>query len=132
MVTLRQYQPTDKNLVYATFLKSLYYGNTYYRSIDQDAYFAGYGKVLNFLTTKSGVDIRIACLHDEPDVIVGYAIVEYGMLHYVYVKTVWRNQGIAKLLLQGLELNSCTHLTTISKDVKILSKLKFNPFLIGE
>ncbi len=132
MITLRAFQPTDKNLVYATFLKSLYFGCSFMRQIDQDAYYAGYGKVLDHLVQKPGLDIRMCCLMDDPDVVVGWAMVEpeAHVLHYIYVKSAWRNQGIAKLLLLATELNTCTHLTDLSTNVTLLKKLKFNPFLI--
>lgn len=49
--------------------------------------------------------LRIACLPDDSDAILGWAVVssdEPPTLHYVYVRKDARGQGIARLLLAGV------------------------------
>lgn len=46
------------------------------------------------------VYVRVCCLREDPDVILGYAICEGDhILHYVHVKEAWRKFGIATSLL---------------------------------
>jgi GNAT superfamily N-acetyltransferase len=75
--------------------------------------------------------IKIACLKDEPDVIIGYSILShnYQTIHFVYVKEKWRKRGIGRSLLPQYP-TSVSHLTTLGKS--LLNKLhnpNFNPFL---
>lgn len=50
--------------------------------------------------------LRVACLPDDSDAIVGWAVVSTDAspkLHYVYVRKELRGQGIARVLLAGVE-----------------------------
>lgn len=50
--------------------------------------------------------LRVACLPDDSDAILGWAALsadEPPTLHYVYVRKDARKQGIARLLLAGVE-----------------------------
>ena len=51
--------------------------------------------------------LRVACLPDDSDAILGWAVIsadEPHTLHYVYVRKDARKQGIARLLLAGVDL----------------------------
>lgn len=50
-----------------------------------------------------GTELRIACLPDDPDAILGWAAVAPPSLHYVYVRKELRGQGLARALLHGIE-----------------------------
>lgn len=74
--------------------------------------------------------IKIACLKEDPDVILGYSVLsnDYQTIDWVFVKSAWRNKGIARSLLP-LYPTSVTHLTKLGKE--LLPKFKdcvFNPF----
>lgn len=47
--------------------------------------------------------LRVACLPDDEDAIIGWAAIEGSKLHYVYVRKEARKQGIARLLLVGID-----------------------------
>lgn len=50
--------------------------------------------------------LRVACLPDDTDAILGWAALsanEAPTLHYVYVRKDARKQGIARLLLAGVD-----------------------------
>lgn len=132
MIKIRPAVASDKSLILSTFLKSLYYSNDFYGQIDQKAYFDGYGRVIEHLLQKSVLRPLVACLADEPEVVLGWALVEpeASVIHYCYVKKAWRNQGIAKQLVQGLELKICTHLTKAGNAIRLKKSITFNPFKI--
>jgi GNAT superfamily N-acetyltransferase len=52
---------------------------------------------VDHLLSKS--DVWVACNPDDSDQIFGWIAVEDGRMHYMYVKDVYRGQGIAKELL---------------------------------
>lgn len=126
MIKLRIALLTDENFIKATMLKGLYYGNEFFRQMKQDTFFKVYGEHVGNLLANSTV--LVACLAEDPDVILGYAIVDEPALHYIFVKEAWRGKGIATMLVQNLTLDVVTHLTTVGNTVRIKKLLEFNPF----
>lgn len=116
----------DSNFIYATWLQGLYHGNSFYRQIDKESYYRNYRRVLDSILAKS--KITIVCLNEDPTVILGFVVYDREVLHWVFVKPVWRTNGIAKSLIpQGI--TKVTHLTTAGKAAKP-KKWAFDPFLI--
>jgi len=127
-IQIRDLTTADEPFVYSTMLRSLYYGNSYYNSILQSKFFQMYPIVIRNLIAKSAV--RIACLPDEPDVILGYALLEPNIIHFVYVKEAWRKQGVAKALTTDHTAQFVTHITKIGNAIRLNKKLELDPFLI--
>jgi GNAT superfamily N-acetyltransferase len=50
---------------------------------------------------------RVAAAAKDPVVIYGFAVLEPGLIHMVYVRRPWRKMGIARALLSGLRLEDC-------------------------
>ncbi len=127
---LRPYKPEDKAFVMATFLRGLYYGESWFSMIPKDIFMSNYKLVGEALISKATV--HVACLPDDPDVILGYSILstDYSTIHYVFVKSSFRNRGIMKALIPSMP-TTVTHLTALGKT--LLPKLKdciFNPFAL--
>ena len=126
---IRDMKEEDKNFILATFLRGLYYGDSWFSLIPKEIFMVNYKPVAEALLLK-GV-VKIACLKEEPDVILGYSIMSnnYQVVHWVYVKNSWRQKGIATTLLPQYP-GSVSHLTALGR--KLLSKFKstviFNPF----
>ncbi len=128
LITIRDGQPGDVNFIYATWLKGLRFGNDLFREIPAKVYFEAYHKVVEALLNRPGVVIRVACLLEDPDVILGYSVSKGDRLDYVFVKTAWRKIGIAKNLVPPT-IRVATHLT--KEGLSILRKrpdMHFNPF----
>lgn len=97
--------------------------------------------VLEDLLKRPTALLDIACLKDDPDVIIGFALAEPGeyVLHYMYVKRAFRRFGVATEILgyMGLELSRCT-VTHVTDDLLTISKSKqypnltYNPYLLME
>lgn len=50
--------------------------------------------------------LRVACLPDDPDAILGWAVITADQppkLHFVYVRKEARKNGIARMLLAGVD-----------------------------
>lgn len=126
MRLLRIATANDYPLIYATWLRSQYYGNTWFKEIEQNTFYDNYKKiVLQRLTSST---IVISCLESDPDVILGYAVMSLDetVLHWVYVKRAWRRFGIAKEMVPET-IKTVTSLTRVAKP--LLKDRKFNPFL---
>lgn len=133
-VTIRPYIENDKNFILNSWLYGFKEGCEYFRLIEKDAYKDKYGQVIHNILERESTDIKIICLKEDQNIIVGYSITElrppFIILHWMYVKQDWRNNGIARMLVpEGL--THATHLTKIGKALlKRHPDVSFNPFLI--
>lgn len=131
-IQIRPVEEGDINFIYATWLRALYYGGSpFYKAIDKKAFFYNYEGVIARILLKTAVKASVACLQDEPGVILGYAVTEpdKALAHFVFVKDAWRKQSIAKLLIPG-ELKVCTHLTDLGDRLRKKKGMEFDPFKI--
>ena len=140
LIDIRPYIEDDKNFVLATWLRGLYYGDSFYNSIPKAIFMENYHSILEGFLVRNADNIVVACLKEDPDVILGYSVMrqlkigeaDISVLDWIFVKTAWRGIGIAKMLLPK-KVNACTHLTKLgasiikSHDLNII----FNPFLLG-
>lgn len=132
LYTVRPYDVSDKAFIMSTFLRGLYYGDSWFSQIDKSSFMNNYKHVVESLIDTGNTVVLVACLKDEPSVILGYSILgnELNRVHFVYVKKPWRNQGIAtRLLPQSPKV--ITHLTNLART--LLSKYPeaiFNPFAL--
>lgn len=124
-VTIRDPQPHDINFILSTALKGLYYGSKFWAEIDQDAFFKNYEPFLKTLMLKN--TIKIACLDDDQDVILGWSMYHNQTLDFIFVKKSYRKLGIAKLLWPK-DINTVSHITDVGNSVRKKMGLKFNPF----
>ncbi len=131
LFSIRDYLPEDLHFILSTWLRGLFYNSNTFRGIDKKSFFQHYEPVLRRLIASSRG--RIACLVEDPSVILGYAFYEIPkldvILHYIYVKQAFRRIGIAKDLMP-MKINQVTHLTLLGQ--KILEShfkhIKFDPF----
>lgn len=128
LIAFRDAVMADKPFILATWLKGLRFGNIWYRLIEDKVYFKVYHAVIESLLAKPGVVIKVACLKEDPQVILGYVVYEGPKAHWVQVKKAWRNIGIARTLLPG-EITTVTHLTEIGRSIFLKKGWTFNPFL---
>jgi hypothetical protein len=104
-VIVRKFDPiTDSGFIYSSYPKGVYHG-AYIPINPKDDYKvksswfkAFYDKVKHQLAHST---VLIACMSDDPNTILGYAILTGDKLIFTYVKELFRNQGIATLLTHG-------------------------------
>lgn len=127
---IRDYKAEDANFILATFLRGIYYGDSWFSVIPKAIFMANYKKVAQALVGSGKCSIQVACLLDDPDTIIGYSILSanHQNIHFVYVKDKWRHRGVARSLLPP-KLIAATHLTQLGQ--KLMSKypgIIFDPF----
>lgn len=128
---IRDMLPTDENFIFATWLKGLYYGNEFIRWIPEPSFFFNYRRVIKAILGLPRVKVRVACLKEDPNEILGYAVIEendeFSTLHWVFTKEVWRKMGVARKLAPD-NVKEVTHLTKVGKSIKP-DAWAYNPFL---
>lgn len=129
LITTRDYAPADHPFIMSTFLRGLYYGDSWFSEIKKSIFMPNYHHVIEALLKKPTTRIRVACLVEDKDVILGYCVFSAGTVHYSFVKKAWRNIGIAKSLLP-MDIKQVTHLTKVGLDITKKKGWDFNPFAI--
>lgn len=132
LVAIRDYAPGDKNFIYASWLRGMYYGESWLSLMEKDVFMASYHKVIENLLDSPSAQIKIACLKDDADVILGYSVMSRiaPVVHWTFVKSAWRGIGIAKMLVPK-ETKIVTNLT--KSGLAILRKhpgVTYNPLLV--
>lgn len=127
---VRDFKPEDKNLIYESWLKGLYFGMDYYKEIPAHIYNKKYRSVVDLLFSM-GAKVKVACLKEDEDSILGYAVYtqDEKRLHWCFTKHAWRKIGIAKQLIPST-IEEVTHISRVG--LSILRKnprVIFNPFL---
>lgn len=127
--TGRDYPTGYTGLVFSKWLRSLRYGNDFFKLIDPDAYYEAYQQYIARILLKPDCLARFAYLSTEPDVVLGFSICRDNILDYVHVHKDFRQLGIGKHLIPA-GIDTVTHLTRTGMTIwnKKYKHWKFNPF----
>ena len=128
LISFRPMAKDDFNFILITWLHSLKFGNDYFKEWDDRKYYDKYQIFLKELLTKEDTQIKIACLSEDNDVILGYAIARPPILDFVYVKKAWRNIGLAKELVKHFEITTVSHLTKAGNAIRKRKGWGFEPY----
>lgn len=133
LIALRGAHKDDLSFIYSTWLRGLYYGDSVFSEMEKTAFMKVYHSVITSILNLVGSKVIVACLKEDPEIILGYAVVsgDEKVLHWVFVKKSWRGIGIAKSLVPST-VQYVTHLTKVALGIiRKSNKFKFNPFLLG-
>lgn len=141
LITFRSAQKTDEAFIYRSILMGTFHGNRpakgrsidpkapvdFFSSIDQDTFMKFYHLHLEHIFSRPNVTIGIACLVEDPDVILGFSVFEPEILHFVFVKPDWRKIGLATDLVPK-SIKSVTGFTRVGEIIRRRKGLMFNPW----
>lgn len=130
LYNIRSGNDNDKNFILATFLRGLYYGESFFSKIPKDIFMNRYKLVAQALVNDKSTVIKVACLPEDPDVILGYTMLsaDQKTIYWVFVKTAWRKRGIAKTLVPT-NPDYVAHLTKLGQSLLYkLPNVQLNPF----
>ncbi len=132
LVKIRDWRLGDENFILSTFLRGLYYGNDWFKEIPKDIFMHHYHAFAERLLAAPTVTVKVACLKEDEDVILGYSIsrelpLNNTVLDFIFVKSAWRRIGIGRSLLPS-SFNTVSQLTKVGKALKP-SNCIFNPFI---
>lgn len=106
-IQIRPYDHTDKDFIYASWLHNYKHSSKFAQRIRNDLYYFWHEKLITAILSRTNTHVSIACLPEDPEVILGYIVTEqYNVLgelrpviHFCLVKEKWRKMGIAKGLV---------------------------------
>jgi GNAT superfamily N-acetyltransferase len=117
-----------RSLIFSKWLRSLRYGNDYFRLINKDNYFKVYHRyVENILTAAT---VKFAVLAEDHDVVLGFSVSRDGILDYVHVHKDYRRVGLGTALLPS-QVTIITHITRSGASLwhNRFPEAVFNPFI---
>lgn len=99
-VIVRDFNPKlDSGFIYSTWPKSVFYRGVHVEyDVDRRAWFEDFHAYMKLHMPDA--HIYVACMHDDPHTILGYSVVYGRALQFIYVKELFRQQGIAMLMLK--------------------------------
>ena len=128
LVAFRPGNMGDKNFIFSTWLKGLRFGNDWFGLIPSKVYFSIYHGVIEGILSKPNVKVKVACLKEDPNVILGYAVYTDSRLDWLHVKKAWRKIGLARDLVPKT-ITTVSHLTDTGRSIlKKHEHISFNPF----
>ncbi len=96
-IVLRAFIPeSDSACIFTTWRNSAYYGSGGHGE-SANRFFKKHTAVMKDILRVASV--RIACLEDHPDTIIGYSVYTGNHLDWIYVKVDFRCKGIGSLLM---------------------------------
>src|SRR5690349_7490122 len=121
---------SDHAFVYATWLQSFRSLSDFAKPIPKDIYFPHQHDRIERLLKRAKLEVAIpAGESDRLHTILGYAVTDGALLHWLYVKGNWRRMGIGSELLRGKELREFTHWTYDFDHIATKQpQLKYNPY----
>lgn len=125
LITTRQAILSDEAFIFSSWLLGLYYGDSWYSKLDKDYFMKYYHKVIEQLLSTS--TIKIACLKEDPNTIIGFSVFDEDKLHWVTCKKDWRRIGVASLLVPR-EIKVVTHANKVGLEIAKKKDLDFQPF----
>lgn len=130
LIMIRLGTKLDESFIYATWLKGYFYGNPDFADMQPATFYAVYPRVIETILNRLGSNVVIACLKDDPEVIIGYAVFTDKVLHYAYVKQPFRSQGVLRALIASNPgTTEYSHKTKPAKALAAKFNLTFNPIL---
>lgn len=134
---IRPFRPDDRDFIEASWIDSFKDGCVSFinPAVTAGVYYPGQRYLVRRLTMPKAI-ILVAVTPDYDDAILGWVVAALpNVLHYIYVKTVFRENGIAKALLAkaGLDLATLTysHVTRRGKDIiEKYPGATFNPWVL--
>ncbi len=131
---IRPALPSDIAFIYATWLRSYRKDSLIGANCGTDIYFQSYARIMDGLLASPKVEVLIAALKEDEDIIIGYLVAEPGVLHYVFVKDAFRKLGVARSLYEAsfpdTNFTTHTHWTRTASPIIQTLKLDYNPFLL--
>lgn len=119
----------DVNFILSTWLKSYYEALRHYGAKGcpypkDDVFFQGHQEAIKDTLKTSQALVCVA--PDDDNQIIGYAVLNGNCAHYVYVKQVFRQMGVAKALLKDAKLTSYSHHTRHARHIN--KGLTYDPY----
>ncbi len=132
-LVIRPMHPSERNLVVQSWLRSSA-RSKFAALMPKLQYEAEEHALIEDMLANPANIVLVAELAEVPGEVHGWLAHDETAVHYVYVKQLYRRQGIASRLFDAavestaLGFNTCSHTTRSSALVPWLASLVYNPF----
>lgn len=101
-VTVRQYDgEKDAAMLFSTWRNALWFDTADRDESKNHKFFRDCTRLIKTILANTDTKVRVACLSDDPNLILGVSVVNKENLIWIYVKADYRARGIATLLAKG-------------------------------
>jgi hypothetical protein len=108
-IVIRAFNPNNQKevgLIYATWRNQAFYSAQTKPQLEPKYFFSRVTRTIRDILEHA--EVRIACIMDSPDTIIGYSISTGDHLNWIYVKEGYRRKGIGTLLFpKGIHTVTC-------------------------
>lgn len=119
-IAIRDIREEDAPFICGTWSQGVFYGSAHSLSVPKEEWFKRFSDYMEH-SIKTG-EVFVACLTDDPDLILGYAVFKGPTLEWVFVKHIYRLHGIARLLLKD-KVKAINPLTITKLGERLLPRL---------
>lgn len=129
LVDIRDMVNDDRPFIFSTWLRGLRHSNDYFELIENEAYFKHQHDLIEAILDDFEVTVKIACLKDDPSVVLGYVVYKNTRLDWCFIKRSWRAIGLARDLVPK-DITTVSHVTDVGR--ALLRKhptVRFNPYI---
>ena len=105
-IKIRDIDSNDIPFIFSTWLKSYKHSSAFAKRITNDVFFDFHHRLVDAIIRRPQTLIKVACLAEDPFVIIGYLVSEDtrpAVIHYLFVKKAFRQMRVAQILLNTLE-----------------------------
>jgi predicted GNAT family acetyltransferase len=140
--TFRAYEPNDIPFIHSSWENSYYQGLPYIEHLSRAVFRLHHRPVRERILNQPNVTIIVCTSKEDPNLILGWIAVETIptrnnessiIIHYVYVKEVFKKEGIATHLLNLVTKDSdlilCSHLTERARKIMKEKPSKYKKFV---
>lgn len=134
-IAFRPYKESDLNFIRSSWSSSYYRGADYTKFMSPKEFNDQHRPIRDELLLSPNVAIIIACNPNDEDLILGWILVETKedqfILHYLYVKEVFRREGLGReLVRKAINDNKVqvTHMTGRAQKIIRSFKAKYKDF----
>ena len=102
MFTYRPYEPQDVNFIQSSWGSSYYKGGEFHKWLTPDTFHNYHRPIREKILSQPTLAIIVCCSSEDKNQIIGWIAVEplymtdKFIVHYVYVKQLYKGEGIAK------------------------------------
>jgi GNAT superfamily N-acetyltransferase len=114
----RELKESDRDFVFSSWLFSFKGASPFAKRIRGKDFYKNHQKVIENIIERPTLMTCVACLEDDPDVILGFIIWEQDQgtvsVHYIFVKEIYRGNGVGAFLWEEIpkkEVIYASHLT---------------------
>ena len=113
---IRPARPGDHALIYSTWRNALWYAEKRDPK-ESSQFYKDTSEIIRGILSRPECRVRVACLSEDPDMLLGWSVFLADHLEFVYVKIDYRRKGLGRLLTKGFKTFSQPQ-TKIGKSLK--------------